>query len=355
MQQSNISKKHSVSKDVSSKIANMSLFGALLVISIHCGYSNSESGICWLVEQIFSGGYSRIAVPFFFLVSGYFLAVHIGEDGWWKKETLKRIRTIMLPFLTWEFIYQIIFMPLSIYADYRAGRPFGTNISFLNGNALCVFGLEWDKWPASIPLWFLRALFLFVIASPLVVFMLRKAAKAWFLILFICTIGLNYAPDPELGNWSGFFNHVFKISGFMYFSLGIYLRMIDIHFDSRRIAVMLAMLGTALLAIKGTMEFYESTIKFPFSDFAIPCLMFATWHFMPSREMPAWLKGTSFPIYLAHSIFLGYWSIFAKNTGIGESISKLSAWPMAFIGCVILTNILKKAVPRLSSFLFAGR
>ena len=184
MKHPNTLQPNSVSQEVSSKIANMSLLGALLVISIHCGYSESESGICWLVHQMFSGGYSRIAVPFFFLVSGYFLATHINECGWWKKETLKRVRSLLIPFFTWAFLYHVLFIPLSIYADYRAGRPFGYNISFLNGNALCVFGLEWDKWPASVPLWYLRALFLFVLASPFVVLMLRKAAKAWFLILF---------------------------------------------------------------------------------------------------------------------------------------------------------------------------
>ena len=304
---------------------------------------------------MFSGGYSRIAVPFFFLVSGYFLATHINECGWWKKETLKRVRSLLIPFFTWAFLYQVLFIPLSIYADYRAGRPFGYNISFLNGNALCVFGLEWDKWPASVPLWYLRALFLFVLASPFVVLMLRKAAKAWFLILFICTVLLNYAPDPDLGSWSGFFNHVFKVSGFMYFSLGMYLRMSGIRFDSRRIALALAMMGLVLLVAQGMLKFYAVPIDLPFLDFAIPCLMFATWHFMPIRELPTWLKGTSFPIYLTHSLFLGYWGIFAKNIGLGESITKLIAWPMAFVGCIILANVLRKAMPRVASFVFGGR
>lgn len=355
MKHPNALQPNSVSQEVSSKIANMSLLGALLVISIHCGYSKSESGICWLVHQMFSGGYSRIAVPFFFLVSGYFLATHINEGGWWKSETLKRVRSLLIPFFTWAFLYQVLFIPLSIYADYRAGRPFGYNISFLNGNALCVFGLEWDKWPTSVPLWFLRSLFLFVLVSPIVAWAVRKCPKCWVLGLFVCSFLMGYAPDPKLGGWSGFCQHVFSINGLMYFSLGMCLRVKDIHFDSRRIAIGAGVVGVLLLVVKGILVYCGVQKYIPLAIIAIPCLMFFTWHFMPTRAMPTWLKGTSFPIYLTHSLFLGYWGIFAKNIGFGESIAKLIAWPMAFIGCIILANVLRKSMPRVASFVFGGR
>lgn len=355
MKHPNALQPNSVSQEVSSKIANMSLLGALLVISIHCGYSKSESGICWLVHQMFSGGYSRIAVPFFFLVSGYFLATHINEGGWWKSETLKRVRSLLIPFFTWAFLYQVLFIPLSIYADYRAGRPFGYNISFLNDNALCVFGLEWDKWPTSVPLWFLRSLFLFVLVSPIVAWAVRKCPKCWVLGLFVCSFLMGYAPDPELGGWSGFCQHVFSINGLMYFSLGMCLRVKDIHLDSRRIAIGAGVVGVMLLVVKGILVYCGVQKYIPLAIIAIPCLMFFTWHFMPTRAMPTWLKGTSFPIYLSHSLFLGYWGIFAKNIGFGESITKLIAWPMAFIGCIILANVLRKSMPRVVSFVFGGR
>lgn len=344
-----------VTKEVSSKIVNMSLWGALLVISIHCGFSTSEGGVCWLVHQVFSGGYSRIAVPFFFLVSGYFLAAHISDKGWWKMETLKRVRTILAPFFIWAFLYQLLFIPLSICADIIANRPFGTNICIFNGNALNVFGFEWDKWPTSVPLWYLRALFMFVVVSPLVVWMLRKATKIWFLSLFIGTIMLNYMPDPDLGGWSGFCNHVFKISGLMYFSFGMYLRINDIHFKSKKVAILGAIAGSLLLIVQGVSEYYVVALKLPYLDFAIPCLMYATWYFMPARSIPDWLKGVSFPTYLAHSLFLGYWGIFSKNVGVDESIAKLISWPMAFVGCIILANLIRRMAPRAFAILFGGR
>lgn len=344
-----------VSKEFSTKVVNMSLLCALLVISIHCGYSKSESGICWLVHQMFSGGYSRIGVPFFFVVSGYFLAAHVSEDSWWKRETFKRVKTLLVPFFSWAILYQVLFIPLSLYADYRAGRPFGANVSFLNGNALCVFGLQWDMWPASVPLWYLRALFMFVLVSPVIVFALKKAAKTWIVLLFVSSQLLKYSPDPNLGGWSGFCQHVFNIGGLMYFSIGIYARMKEIHFNSRGAATVGAVMGLILLIAQGVLCYNSVSIKLPLLDFAIPCLMFATWHFMPSTPIPKWLKGTSFPIYIMHSLLLGYWGILAKNVGIEESTAKLVSWPMAFVGCVILANVLRNLAPGCFRFLFGGR
>lgn len=355
MQHSVNGEPHQVSKEVSAKIVNMSLLGALLVISIHCGFSTNDTGLCRLIYEVFPGGYSRIAVPFFFLVSGYFLAAHISEIRWWQRETLKRVKSLMVPFLSWAFLYQVLFIPLSFYADIRAGRPFGTNISFLNGDALKVFGLVWDQWPVSVPLWFLRSLFLFVVVSPIVVWILRKIPRSWITVLWLAAIALQYSPDPGLGGWSGFCQHVFSIHGLMYFSIGMLARMEDIHYSSRKTAVFAAFIGGGLLVLNSVFSIFLPQVRIPCLIFAIPCLMYATWYFVPAMPIPHWLKGVSFPTYLAHSLFLGYWGIFSKNIGIDESIAKLIAWPLSFVGCIILANLIRRMAPRAFALLFGGR
>lgn len=343
-----------VSKEVSAKIVNMSLLCAVLVVSIHCGYSRSDNSILWFVHKVFSGGYSRIAVPFFFVVSGYFLAGHVGENGWWKRETYKRVRSIVLPFIIWALLYQVLSIPLSIYADIRAGRPFGTNIAFLNGQTLSVFGLEWDKWPNTVPLWYLRSLFIFVLISPFVVWVVNKIPKVWLGGLFVVSMALHYAPAPELGGWSGFLQRVCGIGGLMYFSLGIFLRTRKINFSSRIVANVSLVIGASLLVLSAVLDHYGIT-HFVIRSFDIPCLMYATWYYMPTTSLPVWLTGISFPIYLTHSLFISYWSIFSKNIGISEVVTKLIAWPLALIGSIILANFLKKRTPRVFSFLFGGR
>lgn len=79
--------------EVSNKIKNLSFLCSLAVVAIHCGWDEDS-----LMKSFFCEGVARIAVPFFFVVSGYFLARHIGEDGWYKQELRKRVASLLIPY-----------------------------------------------------------------------------------------------------------------------------------------------------------------------------------------------------------------------------------------------------------------
>ena len=84
-----------VSEELSCKFKNMAIVCAILVVFIHIPLGRLESGsVLWVFDMLVRWGIAQIAVPFFFVASGYFLAGHIGEDGWWKREILKRIRAL---------------------------------------------------------------------------------------------------------------------------------------------------------------------------------------------------------------------------------------------------------------------
>lgn len=141
----------------------------------------------------------------------------------------------------------------------------------------------------------------------------------------------------------------------MYFSVGMWLRMKDFHYNSRKTAIIAAIFGLALLVVQIILAHKGISIKPGLSSFSIPCLIYATWYFMPSTSLPEFLKGVSFPIYLMHSLFLGYWGIFVKNVGISDTLGKLIAWPLAFTGSIILAKVIHKSSKRLSGILFGGR
>ena len=44
-------------------------------------------------------GFCCLAVPFFFMVSGYFPARHFDETGWWIRETGMRMQSLPVPYL----------------------------------------------------------------------------------------------------------------------------------------------------------------------------------------------------------------------------------------------------------------
>ncbi len=83
-----------ISQELSQKLANMAFIAALLVVAIHVREGSIIGSFNWHVYQIIVDGFARIAVPFFFLAAGFFLAGHCTGPGWWLRECKKRIKTL---------------------------------------------------------------------------------------------------------------------------------------------------------------------------------------------------------------------------------------------------------------------
>ena len=100
-----------VDEKLSSKIANMGIVSAFLVVAMH-GYSMSSmpamGTLSWWFYKLFKENFTNIAVPYFFLVSAFFLAGHQSEDGWFIREVFKRVRTIVIPFFLWALIAVLV-------------------------------------------------------------------------------------------------------------------------------------------------------------------------------------------------------------------------------------------------------
>ena len=72
-----------IEKELSEKMAAFSLFCAVLVVFIHIYFDvTSETGALWWVWICMAEGICRIAVPFFFVAAGFWLAGHMAERGW---------------------------------------------------------------------------------------------------------------------------------------------------------------------------------------------------------------------------------------------------------------------------------
>lgn len=331
------------------KIANISLLGAVLVISIHCGFAECEGGVGWLLERFVSGGYARIAVPFFFVFSGYFLAKHVDEQGWWKRESIKRFNSLVVPFVLWALLYQILLAPLVLLADFQAGRPIGANFALFNGEIMRVLGLLLDEKPYTYHLWYLRALFAYAIISPIVVTALRRFPKIWLSGLFLGTIALYFTPPTELRC----LKESITLCGLFYFSLGIYLRMNPIRRTSRLLGLLAIAIGLIFLVIQAMGVFHLPRLFL--TELAIPFMMYATWVYMSSSSLPNILQGLSFPIYLSHCIFIAYWAGIARRVGLSVNVSSCLAWPLGLAGALLFTFLLRTYLPKLFRTLTGGR
>ena len=72
---------YEISPKLSDKMRNMSLFCAFLVVVIHCRPSFEAGTFGWWVRQFIEEGITRIAVPYFFVASGFFAAAKYESGG----------------------------------------------------------------------------------------------------------------------------------------------------------------------------------------------------------------------------------------------------------------------------------
>ncbi len=175
-----------VERSLSHKISNASVFAAMMVVAIHTTgrpLDKVDAGtVLWWFEVFGHWGIFLIAVPFFFLCSGYFLAGHMTENCWWRHECLKRIRTLLVPYLSWGLLYAMLPFVIFFLANLFHGR-----FAFMqaNFNFVDTFGIYPFKLPCNTPLWYIRALLFFVLISPVLTFVSRGGG------LFVAVVYCN--------------------------------------------------------------------------------------------------------------------------------------------------------------------
>ena len=68
--------------ELSARFANMSFVCACLVVLLHVTAEPACGSALWWVQSVFGGeGVAKIAVPYFFFTSGFFLARRVRDAG----------------------------------------------------------------------------------------------------------------------------------------------------------------------------------------------------------------------------------------------------------------------------------
>lgn len=181
------------------------------------------------LQILFSHVLSSIAVPTFFVISGYFFFYNTRkfDIDTYRQKIKKRIKSLLVPYLIWNTfsILWIIFLKIGAY--FVKGKPLSNILDFLNENNW--LRLYWDcyiwgetrhNWlgqitPASgpylIPLWFLRDLMIVVIITPILYYLIKRFKYFTMILLCICYI---------TGIWPNV--HGLSSEAILFFSIGAY-------------------------------------------------------------------------------------------------------------------------------------
>ena len=337
-------------------MANMSVVAAFMVVVLHAGEPTVVGSSGWWWAEVCKM-VSKVAVPYFFVAPGFFLAGHEGENGWWRKEVSKRIRSLFVPFVLWCLIWWFFYLPFGIYADYLHSRPFGYSLSIFEGKWIKILGLNLFQCPFYSPMWFLRALFLMVIMSPAISYMAKVWGGGGVILIFIAYWLM--APDARRNDeWRWFFRHGVSLFGMFWFALGMYLRKrmrdwTDLYPWGVWGAV--ASIGIAMSLLAGSIAAHFSRFDMSISlePFFVLFALYGGFFFVSSSKWADILTNNSFPVYLIHSFFIFIIGFVLKNQ---DSWAILSARVLfAFVISLCAAFTIKKLSPRFATMLFGGR
>ena len=347
-----------VSSEYSHKIENMSLFCAICVVAIHIGWDDG-SVLGRFITASIKDGFATIAVPFFFTVSGFFLSAHFNEERWYGREVRKRIKSLVIPYFLWISIAIALMWPLTIYANLQAHRQLSANLPPLieayGLNIFCVPGMVGS-------LWYVRCLIVIVLLSPIIKFTIHKFGCLWLGFLFIALIVHSALIRINGGSGDNMMLRLFNggplsIRGLFYFSVGCYISIKKIHNVNKYMAISCGLIGIVLLSIHCYEDLNGFRSGVPYVALAIPFFIYSVFKFMPSKRLPDFLRGCSFPIYLMHGLVLGLFNLLISQLSFNIPIVVHSVilLVLGVVVPIIICNFLRCYVPQVSKVVFGGR
>lgn len=334
-----------ISERNSCKIANMGLLCSFFVVCTHVPWSQNSGWFYCLVRGLLGG--LGIAVPFFFVVSGFMVGRHMDEVGWWRSAVCKRIHTLLVPYLIWCLVATLL-ASCFLGFDYSLSR------------LIRIFGLWPLAEPEIGPLWYVRNLMGLVVLSPVLVYLLSRWPK--LLILFGVVDGIVYPTyyifDGTM--YGGVLNFLTlgwgSLHAIFFFSFGLWLSMTSFRFNvGWMCSLVMLVSGVAVCVFRAISGGWA--ILMPIQTMA---LLVGLWWIIPSRRYSNAVTSLAFPVYILHWFFL-----FAYRAGRihlpSWMDSKESALAFALVSVMTfvlsagVAIMLKKFVPKMSQIVFGGR
>jgi surface polysaccharide O-acyltransferase-like enzyme len=200
-------------KYLSKKIKVLSFLAMIMVVFLHAyisdikslsGTINFSKGYALCFQYFFSQGITRVAVPFFYLFSGYLFFLNM--EGTIKEFVTKfktRLTTLALPYLLWSLWALVIYYVLQTIPQ---SKDFFTN-KLIKNYTFSELSYTIFIDPIAYQLWFIRDLVVLVLLSPIV----------WLLVKY-----LKYAIVPVLVfTWCIDFNFIlFSNEALLFFVVG---------------------------------------------------------------------------------------------------------------------------------------
>ena len=142
----------------------------------------------------------KVAVPVFFIMSGYLFFSNV--EKWsldvYKAKTLRRMKTLLIPYLLWNLLMAIKLKTFSWSIFWVFWCPAGKQIDWFGQEQLMTA-------PANMPLWFLRDLIIVSLLTPIIYILVRKFGSWLMAVLTVFYLSGVFAFIPGISAYSVYF------------------------------------------------------------------------------------------------------------------------------------------------------
>ena len=171
-------------KYLSNKIKNMSLIMTFFVVILHSNNLENESvlNVNTLVQNIIGQGIVRIAVPMFFVISGYlfFYKFKPSTEAFISKYK-KRFKSLFIPYFLWCTGWLVILYLVELTSF---GRAIFSDRIIADYNAVELFKNTYI-YPLPYQFWYIRALMINVLISPIIYYIIDKLKDKALLVITV--------------------------------------------------------------------------------------------------------------------------------------------------------------------------
>lgn len=290
------------------------------------------------MHNAFQDSVTEIAVPMFFIVSGfnYFREYNpIKGRQKWKN----RVKSLLVPYLFWNCVYcafniVISFPPIS---NYFIGRT-RFDITLYNVIISCIY-----HWKCNGQFWFVFNLLIFSIINPAVYYGIKKKVLGTFAlcIAFVFIFALHFELPIQF---------IYRTDSIFYYYIGAFL---GLHYSTlfmreQKKLVNSIVIGGGLVATSLFLLFTDNCLRAPIILLASYGLwnISSTW---ANGRIPFPKGGTTFLIYAAHGIIqpvlVKSMYLLLPKLDIFSIVNFVLSLAMTFIICVLIRSITRNYMP----------
>ncbi len=325
-----------------------------------------------LVRICFSHVLSHIAVPTFFLISGFlfFYKVNIWNKSTYFGKMKSRLKSLVVPYLCWNIIAIASVVAIQIAALFFKDRPLNSVYTLFENNGWLHMLWDCHVWaedrtnylgwatpmtgPYNLPLWFLRDLIVVTAITPLIYWFIKRTQHYGLLLLAASYIS-GVFPDI----------HGLNITAVFFFSAGAYFSIFGKNLVEQFSKVKTLSYFTAVAFLLPCIWFDGRNtgigyIIYPFYIISGVCAIFnlAT-HLLKRGATKVYptLSQSTFFIYATHTILILTISSYTANLLIsGDSLIALTAKYfikpiLATTICICLYLAMRRFLPKITKVL----